>query len=157
MLKGPAANNHQLAIFTEAGPAFLVHPESTCLCLPHHIPTCSCNNSLPLWRKLDSCTGLKSWSHYSLCPLISLVSVLCLVAQLCPTLGDPMDYSVPGSSVYEDSPGKEYWGGLPCPLPGDLPNPGIEPRSPSMQVDALLSEPLEKLSSPSKHRVFNWY
>ena len=127
MLKGPAANNHQLAIFTEAGPAFLVHPESTCLCLPHHIPTCSCNNSLPLWRKLDSCTGLKSWSHYSLCPLISLVSVLCLVAQLCPTLGDPMEYSVPGSSVYEDSPGKEYWGGLPCPLPGDLPNPGIKP------------------------------
>ena len=55
--------------------------------------------------------------------------MLCLVAQLCPTLGDPMEYSVPGSSVYEDSPGKEYWGGLPCPLPGDLPNPGIKPVS----------------------------
>ena len=30
--------------------------------------------------------------------------------------------------------------GLPCPPPGDLPNPGIEPRSPALQVDSLLSE-----------------
>ena len=31
--------------------------------------------------------------------------------------------------------------GLPCPPPGDLPNPGIEPRSTTLQVDSLLSEP----------------
>ena len=35
---------------------------------------------------------------------------------------------------------QEYWGGLPCPLPGDLLNPGIEPKSPSLQVDSLPSE-----------------
>ena len=35
---------------------------------------------------------------------------------------------------------KEYWSGLPC-HPGDLPNPGIEPRSPTLQVDSLPSEP----------------
>ena len=35
---------------------------------------------------------------------------------------------------------QEYWSGLPCPPPGDLPNPGIEPRSPALQVDSLLSE-----------------
>ena len=35
----------------------------------------------------------------------------------------------------------EYWGGLPCPSPGDLSNPGIEPGSPALQVDSLLSEP----------------
>ena len=35
---------------------------------------------------------------------------------------------------------QEYWGGLPCPPPGDLPNPGIKPRSPALQVDSLLSE-----------------
>ena len=35
----------------------------------------------------------------------------------------------------------EYWSGLPCPPPGDLPNPRIEPRSPALQVDCLLSEP----------------
>ena len=32
---------------------------------------------------------------------------------------------------------QEYWSGLPFPSPGDLPNPGIEPRSPALQADAL--------------------
>ena len=36
---------------------------------------------------------------------------------------------------------QEYWSGLPFPSPGDLPDPGIEPRSPALQVDALTSEP----------------
>ena len=35
---------------------------------------------------------------------------------------------------------EEYWSGLPCPPPGDLPNPGTEPRSSALQVDSLLSE-----------------
>ena len=35
----------------------------------------------------------------------------------------------------------EYWSGLLCLPPGDLPNPGAKPRSPSLQVDSLLSEP----------------
>ena len=39
---------------------------------------------------------------------------------------------------------KEYWSGLPRPAPGDLPNPGIEPRSPALQVDLLPSESLGK-------------
>ena len=34
-----------------------------------------------------------------------------------------------------------YWSGLPCPPPGDLPDPGIKPRSPALQVDSLPSEP----------------
>ena len=36
---------------------------------------------------------------------------------------------------------QEYWNGLPCPPPGDLPNPGIEPESPVspvLQADSLL-------------------
>ena len=37
---------------------------------------------------------------------------------------------------------QEYWSGLPFPTPGELPNPGIEPGSPALQTDALLSEPL---------------
>ena len=37
-----------------------------------------------------------------------------------------------------------YWSGLPLPSPGDLPNPGIETRSPTVQADTLLSEPLGK-------------
>ena len=36
---------------------------------------------------------------------------------------------------------QEYWSRLPCPSPGDLPNPGIEPRSPTLQADSLPSEP----------------
>ena len=35
---------------------------------------------------------------------------------------------------------QEYWSGLPFPSPGDLPAPGIEPRSPTLQVDSLLNE-----------------
>jgi len=35
---------------------------------------------------------------------------------------------------------QEYWSGLPCPFPGDLPDPGIKPTSPSLQADSLPSE-----------------
>ena len=36
---------------------------------------------------------------------------------------------------------EEYWSGLPCPLPEDLPDPEVEPGSPALQVDSLPSEP----------------
>ena len=39
---------------------------------------------------------------------------------------------------------QEYWSGLPCYPPGDLPNPKIELRSPALQADSLLSEPPRK-------------
>ena len=42
---------------------------------------------------------------------------------------------------------QEYWSGLPFPLPGDLPDPEIEPGSPALEADALTSEPPGK---PSK-------
>ena len=38
----------------------------------------------------------------------------------------------------------EYWSGYPFPSPGDLPNPGIEPRSPTLQEDSLPAEPQGK-------------
>ena len=41
-------------------------------------------------------------------------------------------------------PRREGWKGLPCPPPGDLPNPGTEPRSLALQADSLLSEPSGK-------------
>ena len=40
---------------------------------------------------------------------------------------------------------KEYWSGLPCPPPGDLPNPGIKPRTAALQADFLPFEPPGKL------------
>ena len=36
---------------------------------------------------------------------------------------------------------QEYWSGLPCPSPGDLPNPGMEPGSLALQADSLPSKP----------------
>ena len=56
------------------------------------------------------------------------------------------DSVIPWSVVYQASPSigfsrQVYWSGLPFPSPGDLPNPGIEPRSPELQADALPSEP----------------
>ena len=54
-----------------------------------------------------------------------------------------MDCSPPGSSVHVIFR-QEYWSGLPFPVPGDLPDPGIEPGSPALQADALPSEPQGK-------------
>ena len=68
-----------------------------------------------------------------------------LVAQSCPTLCDPMDCSLPGSSVHWIIQARKLeW--LPCSPPGDLPNPGIEPGSPALQANSLLSEPLYIIS-----------
>ena len=39
---------------------------------------------------------------------------------------------------------QEYWSGFPFPSPGDIPYPGSEPRSPALQADSSLSEPLGK-------------
>jgi len=36
---------------------------------------------------------------------------------------------------------QEHWSRFPCPPPGDLPNPGIKPRCPALQMDSLSSEP----------------
>ena len=47
-------------------------------------------------------------------------------------------YQAPHSMGF---PRQEYWSGLPFPSPGDLPDPGIEPGSPALQADALISEP----------------
>ena len=66
------------------------------------------------------------------------------VAQSCPTLNDPMACSAQAPPSVGFSR-QEYWSGLPFPSPGDLPNPGIEPGSPALQADTLLSEPTGKL------------
>ena len=55
-------------------------------------------------------------------------------------------FATPWTAAYQAPPSmrfsrQEYWSGLPFPSPGDLPNPGIESRSPTLQADALTSEP----------------
>ena len=75
-------------------------------------------------------------SHSSIHP--SKVKVL--VTQSCPTLCDPMNCSLPGSSVHGILQVR-IWSRVLFPSPVDLPDPGIEPRSPALQVDSLLYEP----------------
>ena len=72
------------------------------------------------------------------CDLPDLLRVTksCLVV----SNSDPKDCSPPGSSVHGILQARILeW--VVCPLPGDLPDPGIEPRSPALQVDSLPSEP----------------
>ena len=62
-----------------------------------------------------------------------------LVAKLCPTLVTPWTLACqfPLSMGFST---QVYWSGLPFPSSGDLPNPEIEPGSPALQVDSLLTE-----------------
>ena len=60
-------------------------------------------------------------------------------------------FAIPWTVIYQASLSmvfsrQEYWSGLPFPSLGDLPDPGIEPRSPTLQADAL---PLSHQGSPS--------
>ena len=68
-----------------------------------------------------------------------LSAVLCLVAQSCPTLCDAMDSSLPGSSVKRIlQPRVLEWVAMPSSR--DLSDPGMEPGSPSLQVDSFPTE-----------------
>ena len=67
------------------------------------------------------------------------------VVQSCLTLRDPMDCSLPGSSIHGIFQAK-YWSGLPFPSPGDLPDPGIEPAATaakSLQSCPTLCDPID--------------
>ena len=73
-----------------------------------------------------------------------------LIAQLCLTLCDPVDCSLSGSFVHGILQARILeWVAIPFSR-GDLPNPGMEPRSPALQADTLLPEPL---GSPSRRAM----
>ena len=67
-------------------------------------------------------------------------TLCCLVAQSFPTLRPHGLYSARLLCLWGFSR-QENWNGLLCSPPGDLPNPEIEPTSPTLQVDSLPSEP----------------
>ena len=69
--------------------------------------------------------------------------VIVKVALSYPTLCDPMDYK---KSMEFSRP--VYWSGEPFPSQGDLPNPGIETRSPALQADSLPAEPQGSQKTP---------
>ena len=64
----------------------------------------------------------------------------CLVTKSCLTC-DPMDCSLPCSTLSMGFPRREHWSGLPFPSPGDLPKTGIEPGLLALQADSLPTEP----------------
>ena len=65
------------------------------------------------------------------------------VAQSCPTLGDPMDCSLSGSSVHGILQARVLeW--VSFPSSGDLPDPGMELRSPALQAASLPAQPQGK-------------
>ena len=72
---------------------------------------------------------------------VSLTPAQSEAAQSCPTLCDCMDCVAYQASPWVGFSRQEYRSELPFPSPGDLPNPGIEPGSPTLQADALPSEP----------------
>ena len=76
-------------------------------------------------------TWFQSTWNFRYTPIFMVVSSLCL------TLATPRTVArqAPLSIAF---PRQEYWSGSPFPSPGNLPNPGIKPKSPSMQVDILL-------------------
>ena len=87
---------------------------------------------------MDACICTAELHRSSPETATTLSAVKVTVAQLCPTLCDLMDYTVHGilqARILE-------W--EPFPSPGDLPNPGIKPRSPAFQADSLPTEPQGK-------------
>ena len=75
----------------------------------------------------------------------------CLVTSVVPTVWDPVDRS-PQAPLSMGFSRQEHWSGLPCPPPGDLPHPGIEPRSPSLQAGSL---PMSHQGSPQKYTIYH--
>ena len=99
-------------------------------------------SGLPLpsqWVANPGNSGLQVEDAAIGCVCVCVCVLSCSVMSECPTLYKPIDCSPPVSSVHGISR-QEYWRGLPFPSPGDLPDPGIEPRSPSLQTDSLPSE-----------------
>ena len=106
---------------------------STCLLEIRHVFCLPVNKFVlatkpNLFPKIKTCCNPVCWESES------------EVAQWYPTLCDPwtVAYQAPPSMGFST---QEYWSGVPFPSPGDLPDPGIEPRSPAFQADILTSEP----------------
>ena len=81
---------------------------------------------------------------------------MCSVVQSCLTLCDhglqPARLLCPWGFSRQ-----EHWSGLPCPPPGDLPNPRIKSRSPTLQEDSLPSEPTGKPQKSQNNFISCWW
>ena len=107
-------------------------------------------------RRSSGCKGVPAsllqgqiWHSSNRMPVISDNSLVCLLSHFsCVRL-----FVTPWTVAHQaplsmEFSRQEYWSGLPCPPPGDLPNAGSEPRSPALQADNL---PLSHQGSPHKY------
>ena len=93
------------------------------------------------------CTHIQTYMRVYICMLACMLSRFSCV-QFCATLWI-VAHQAPLSMGFSR---QEYWSGLPCPPPGDLPDPGVKPMSPvspALQADSL---PLSHQGSPCVYR-----
>ena len=101
---------------------------------PHTQGTPSCQHELGWWELTSSAPPFFFF-------LFSKVKVKSLSRVRLSATPWTVAYQAPPSMGF---PRQEYWSGLPFPSPGDLPDPRIEPGFPSLEADALTSEPPRK-------------
>ena len=77
-----------------------------------------------------------------------MIKVKVFVAQLL-TLCNPMNCGAHQAPLSTEFSGQEYWSGLPCPFPGDLPNPGMKPGSLELWAFSAIPYRLSHQGSPS--------
>ena len=102
---------------------------------PHGLQHARLPCSSPTPRAGSSSCPLCEWCHPT---ISSSVVPWSWLAQSCPTLCNPRTIQSMKFSRLE------YWSGLPFPSSGDRPNPGSEPRSPTLQADSLPADPTGK-------------
>ena len=108
-----------------------------------------------LWKLLTPCSS---------CLGVKFCMYVCACVQLLQSCLSLQPYRLAHQApLTADFSRQEYWSGLLCPPPGDLPHPGIEPASsmsPALQLDSFTTEPLGKpsksymLSSKSEFLLF---
>ena len=100
--------------------------------------------------------GGKPWSEPVILRKLSCVFIFTIIKQQVSESLSVMSNSLRPHGLSMEFSRPEYWSGQPFPSPGDLPNPGIEPRSPSLQVDSLPAEPQGKPKDSKDNTINKW-
>ena len=107
----------------------------------------------------------KEWTDVYICKAESLrcspeTTITLLIGYKVKSLSCVRLFGTPWTIAHQAPPSteysrQEYWSGLPFPSPGDLPDPGIEPRCPPLQVDALPSEPYTPIQNKNLKKILH--
>ena len=138
-IHGVSKSRTQLSNWTEYGDSGGRNNSASSYSVFHYLITLLCDiahTCVCVCPYIILTTNLSKWKSLSRVWLFATPWIVACPASL------SMDYSRP-----------DYWSGLPFPSPGDLPNPGIEPRSSALQVDSLPSEPPGKPHNKPRMRL----